>query len=127
MVFHLARGHDQDNPLAFSERVTQSFTQGNVSPRPARGITNDGLTRGESFKALATDPRLLLQEPATVIGSLEAVMDHYAADPALRRDYLRAAVDQPDLFRTPPESVFATIAAAADRLEAQGLTSSDLP
>jgi hypothetical protein len=38
MVFLLGRGHDQGNPLAFSERVTQSFTQGNVSPWPARGI-----------------------------------------------------------------------------------------
>ena len=67
---------------------------------------------------------------AEVIRKLETVMDHYAANQLMQSDYVQAAVDQPLLFRTPPEAVVATVEAAVDRLEAQAppeATSSDRP
>jgi hypothetical protein len=89
-------------------------------------FARDGLTRSDYFEALAAEPWLLLQKPATVIDNRETVMDHYAADQLMRSDYVQAAVDQPILFRRPPEAVIATIEAAVDRLEAEGITRSDL-
>ena len=44
----------------------------------------------------------------------------------MRREYLRAAVAQPILFRTPRAAVVATIEATADHLEAQGTSSTEL-
>jgi hypothetical protein len=49
-------------------------------------------------------------------------MDHYAADQPMRPEYLQAAVEQPVLFRAPPTMVFASIEAAVDHLEAEGIT-----
>jgi hypothetical protein len=88
-------------------------------------FARDGLTRSDYFKALAAEPLLLRQKPATIISNVEAVMDHYAADQPMRTEYLQAAVDQPILFRTRPEAVFAAIEATVDRMEAQGITRSN--
>ena len=61
-----------------------------------------------------------------MIRNLEAVLDHYAADQPLRTEYLQAAAQQPVLFRTPPHAVVASIEAAVYRLEAHGVTRSDI-
>ena len=64
-------------------------------------------------------------KPAALIYNIEAVMDHYAADQPMRTEYLQAAVQQPVLFRTPPQDGFAGIEAAVNRLEAQDITQRD--
>ena len=46
-------------------------------------------------------------------------------DQRMRSEYLQAAVEQPVLFRTRRRTVSAAIEATVDRLEAQGVTSSD--
>ena len=81
-------------------------------------FASDGLTREGYFKAVAAEPRLLLQKPDVVISNIEKVMDHYAADKPMRTEYLQAAVRQPELFGMTAEVAIGAIQAEADKREA---------
>jgi hypothetical protein len=62
-------------------------------------FARDGLTREGYFKAVAAEPRLVPQKSATVIGNLEAVMSHYAADQLMRSAKSRSGETQPFITR----------------------------
>lgn len=85
----------------------------------------EGLTFEAYLKAAVRHPRLLLQNPDTVIAHVEAVAARFSPHGLTLAGYLQVALRQPSLLCQSPDTVIANVEGAAGRFARHGLTLGD--
>jgi hypothetical protein len=71
-------------------------------------------TREGYLRATAKQPSLFSMKPATVIGNIEDVAEHFKADGLTREAYLRVALKHPPLFVMKPGTIIGHVNLATE-------------